>query len=162
MLPRPADKQAHGGMVRSSLSFPAKRELLVQVARRYQSAPHLQKSIILDEFIAATGYARKYAIRLLTCPGPLVLSIKRPRERRYGRAVQNALVIAWQAANGICAKRLVPFLDQLVPNLEQHGHLTLTTDERAPLLAISPATADRILAPLRQSEHPHGIGTTKV
>src|SRR5205085_680490 len=59
------------------------------------------------------------------------------------------------------AKRLVPFLDQLVPNLERHGHLTLTESERAQLLAISPATADRILKTRRQSAHPRGLGTTK-
>ena len=44
------------------MSFQAKRELLAQVASCYQHATHAQKSLILDEFIAATGYARKYAI----------------------------------------------------------------------------------------------------
>ena len=47
------------------MSFQAKRELLRQVAPRYQAARHRQRSVILDEFVAATGYARKYAIRLL-------------------------------------------------------------------------------------------------
>jgi hypothetical protein len=161
MLPELAAGQAQGGKVRSSLSFPAKRELLIQTANRYQTASHLQKSVILDEFVAATGYARKYAIRLLTHPVPPILAIKRPRERRYGPAIQDALTVAWRAADGICAKRLVPFLDQLVPSLERHGHLSLTDDERAQLLAISPATADRVLQPLRQGERTKGIGTTK-
>jgi hypothetical protein len=143
------------------LSFSAKRELLIQVARRYQSASHPQKSIILDEFIAATGYARKYAIRLLTHPAPLATTITRPRERRHGPIVQNALIVAWKAANEICAKRLVPFLDQLVPNLERHGHFSLTDAERTQLLAISPATADRILRVVREREHPRGLGTTR-
>ena len=133
--------------MRSSLSFAAKRELLVQTAKRYQSASHVQKSIILYEFVAATGYARKDAIRLLTHPVPPVVAIKRPRTRRYGPVIQAALTVTWRAANGICAKRLVPFLDQLVPSLERHGRLTLTDDERAMLLAISPATADRLLQP---------------
>jgi hypothetical protein len=143
------------------LSFPAKRELLVQTANRYQSASHVQKSIILDEFVAATGYARKYAIRLLTHRVPPILPIKRPRERRYGPAIQSALTVAWRAANGICAKRLVPFLDQLVPSLERHGHLTLTDEERSQLLAISPATVDRLLRPLRQGDRKRGIATTR-
>ena len=47
------------------MSFRAKRELLAQVAPRYTEATHAQTSVILDEFLAATGYARKYAIRLL-------------------------------------------------------------------------------------------------
>lgn len=50
------------------MSFQAKRELLAQVPPRYQDAGHRQKSVILDEFVAATGYARKCAIRLLTGP----------------------------------------------------------------------------------------------
>ncbi len=112
------------------MSFRAKRELLLQVSARYQAASHQQKSIILDEFIAATGDARKYAIRLLTQPAPApVTAITRPRTRRYGPAVQEALRVAWAAANGICGKRLVPFLPEL----------------RAQLLTLSPATADRLL-----------------
>ncbi len=47
------------------MSFRAKRELLVQVAPRYRAARHGQRSVILDEFVAVTGYDRKYAIRLL-------------------------------------------------------------------------------------------------
>lgn len=51
------------------VSFQARRELLVRVASRYQEANRTQKSTIWDEFVATTGYAHKYAIRLLTCPG---------------------------------------------------------------------------------------------
>src|SRR4030095_12619720 len=61
-------------------------------------------------------------------------------------------------ANGICAKRLVPFLPELVPTLERHGHLVVTDEVRAQLLELSPATVDRLLRPLRQ---PHGLSTTK-
>ena len=50
------------------MSFQAKRELLAQVAGRYRDANGRHKSHILDEFVAITGYARKYAIRLLTQP----------------------------------------------------------------------------------------------
>ncbi len=142
------------------MSFQAKRELLAQVAPRYQHATYSHKSLILNEFVAATGYARKYAIRLLTQPVPHPTPIKRPRQRHYGPAVQDALVTAWAATNFICAKRLVPFLPELVPSLERHGHLQLTDDVRAQLLTISPATADRILRARRQAEHPRGISTT--
>jgi len=114
------------------MSFQAKRELLLQISARYQAASHQQKTIILDEFIAATGYARKYAIRLLTRPAaPPVTVITRPRARGYGPAVQEALRVAWAAANGICGKRLVPFLPELVASLERHGHLHLTDEVRA-------------------------------
>jgi len=42
--------------VSASMSFLAKRELLARVAPRYQTAA--QESVILDEFLAVTGYAR--------------------------------------------------------------------------------------------------------
>jgi hypothetical protein len=131
------------------------------VAPRYREAGYQQKSRILDEFVAVTGYARKYAIRLLTSPVSAPAPIQRPRPPRYGPAVREALVLAWSAANGVCGKRLVPFLPELVATLERHGHLALEPDVRALLLALSPATADRLLRAARRADRPHGIGTTK-
>ncbi len=144
------------------MSFRSKRELLAQVAPRYQQASHTHKSIILNEFVAATGYARKYAILLLTRPPlPAPAQIRRPRAPQYGALVQHALEIAWAAANCIGTRRLVPFLPKLVPILERHGHLTLTDAVREQLLAISPATADRLLQPARAAGQPRGVSTTK-
>lgn len=91
------------------MRFRAERESLLQVSTRYQGASHHQKSLILGEFIAATGYARKYAIRLVAWPTPPpVAAITRPRARRYGPAVQEALRVAWMAANGICGRCPAP------------------------------------------------------
>jgi hypothetical protein len=144
------------------MCFQAKRELLAQTAPRYGAAPPRQKRTILDEFVAATGYARKYAIRLLGQPiAPTLGPIARPRARQYGPAVVEALSVAWAAANYVCAKRLVPFLPELVASLERHGHLTLTPEVRTQLLTLSAATADRLLRPVRQRARPRGIGTTK-
>lgn len=101
--------------MRSSMSFQGKRELLVQVWPRYREAARKARATILDEFLSSTGYARKYAIRLLNSPAPEFTGpITRPRERHYGLEVQIALVRAWSAANFICSKRLVPFLPELV------------------------------------------------
>lgn len=143
------------------MSVRSKRELLAQVACRYREAGPVQKTTILDEFVAATGYARKYAIRLLAHPAAPREQIRRPRKRRYGPTVQEALAVCWSAANGICAKRLTPFLPELVPALERHGHLVLAADDRAQLLGISAATADRLLRPHRERNQPHGLSTTK-
>lgn len=67
-------------------------------------------------------------------------------------------MILWEAANRICSKRLVPFLPEIVTVLERHGHLTVDATCRAKLLAISPATVDRLLHSIR---HPRGLSTTK-
>ena len=142
------------------MSYRAKKELLLQIAPRYREASSTLKTVILDEFVAATGYARKYAIRLLHHPGEPNLTIQRPRPPRYGPDVQEALKLAWTAANQICAKRLIPFLPTLVASLERHGHLRLTEECRAQLLAMSAATADRFLRPVRKRT-PRGLSTTR-
>src|SRR5258707_1142219 len=146
--------------MRSHLSYQAKRELLLQIAPRYREASPALKTVILDEFVAATGYARKYAIRLLTQPVAPKLTRARPRSPYYGLEVQKALHLAWTAANHICAKRLIPFLPTLVESLERHGHLQLSEECRTQLLSMSPATADRILRPYRKQER-RGISTTR-
>ncbi len=131
------------------MSFRSKQELLQQIAPRYQEATELQKVAILNEFVAATGYARKYAIRVLNHPGVPHVEIERPRAHQYGPEVQEALHLAWLAANRICAKRLVPFLPTLIDALERHGHLQLTQEVREQMFTISSATADRLLRPYR-------------
>jgi len=142
------------------MSFHAKRELLATVAPRYREESKKLKSIILNEFISSTGYSRKHAIRLLSSPViPVLKKIKRPRPRFYDEAVQEALKVAWAASNFIASKRLAPFLKDLVPSLERHGHLELTEETRSQLISISPATIDRILKPVRSNGH--GISTTK-
>lgn len=141
------------------MSFSTRRELLAKVAPRYREASRQQKTVILNEFIASTGYKRKYAIRLLSLPEiPALRKIERPRSRFYGSSLQEALKIAWCASNCITSKRLAPFLAELVPILEYHGHLELSIEERKQLISISPATIDRILKPYRQLS---GWGTTK-
>lgn len=142
------------------MSYQSKYELLQQMAPRYREASEALKHVILDEFVAATGYARKYAIRLLCHPEERKREIKRPRAPQYGPEVQQALSLAWMAANNICAKRLIPFLPTLVDSLERHGHLQLSEASRTQLLSMSPATADRILRHLRK-QGKHGITTTK-
>ncbi len=146
--------------MRAHLSFRSKRELLLQIAPRYREASPTLKTVILDEFVAATGYARKYAIRLLSHPVASKVTIERPRAPHYGPEVQQALHLAWTAANHICAKRLIPFLPTLVESLERHGHLQLSEECRMQLLSMSPATADRVLRPYRKQER-HGISTTR-
>jgi hypothetical protein len=75
--------------------------------------------------------------------------------------VRVALEQVWRTANCICGKRLVPVLPQYVEALERHGELRFDDQTRAQLLAISPATADRLLKRARERTKPHGLSTTK-
>jgi hypothetical protein len=67
----------------------------------------------------------------------------------------------FRATNGICSKRLVPYLPELVAVLVRVGELRLEAETKTRLLALSPATADRLLQAERQRSKPHGLSTTK-
>ena len=47
------------------MSLHSRRELLAVLKPRYRKASRVSKRQMLDEFTAATGYDRKYAIGLL-------------------------------------------------------------------------------------------------
>ena len=144
------------------MSLASRRELLAVVAPRYRAAHGQERTRMLEEFVASTGYHRKYALVLLNHPVTKV-PVHKPRQRvrHYSFVVQQALITCWRVANGICSKRLVPYLPELVAVLERVGELHLDADTKARLLALSPATADRLVHAERQRAKPHGLGTTK-
>ena len=47
------------------MSLAARREMLLSIRQRYLAAKRPEKTKILDGFVAATGYDRKYALVLL-------------------------------------------------------------------------------------------------
>jgi hypothetical protein len=146
--------------MKSPLSYQARRELVERMAPQYRAASRSQKMLLLDTFVALTGYVRKYARWLLNHPVESRPRSPHARPVRYGPEVQQALYLAWCAANQICAKRLIPFLPTLLEALERHGHLHLTEKCRSQLLSMSAATADRLLRSQRQ-RGPRGISTTQ-
>ena len=93
--------------------------------------------------------------------GPAPVSAKRSRKRWYGSDVEDALAIVWKAANFICAKRLIPFLPELIHVLERHGRLCVSEQTREKLLSMSAATADRLLKKVRDATKPKGASTTR-
>ncbi len=142
------------------MSLTARRELLASVRQSYHEASWAEKGKILDGFIAATDYERKYATRLLNgAETPAVPKI-RNSVKQYDDQVRQALISVWCAANQICSKRLVPFIPQLVVAMEEHGHLRLPAGVRAHLLSISPATVDRLLSSERERTR-LGTSTTR-
>lgn len=60
----------------------ARRELLKAIKPRYLKASRTEKGRILDEFVAVTGYNRKYAIHLLRNGSPKRSTRKAKRCRR--------------------------------------------------------------------------------
>lgn len=140
--------------MQSTISKPAQIEVLEALRERYQQASKQNKTKILDEFIAVAGCHRKHAIRLLAGFRTVTSEAPAVDRRTYDEAVREALVVLWEAADRICGKRLKAILPQLVTALERHGHLALDATVRRRLLAVSPATIDRLLATMRgQASH---------
>jgi hypothetical protein len=146
--------------MRQKMSHSSRRELLNRVVPRYCISTWKEKGLILDEFVSGAGYNRKYAVTILNQGIQDRVLRKRMPPRRYDEDVRLALITVWKAANRICSRRLMPFLPDFVAALERFGHLSLPTEVRKSLLAMSPATADRLLY---HERHPAGstISTTR-
>jgi len=104
------NKQSVRGAPMSNALLPmdTRRQLLRAQTTRYQAASKAEKTRILEEFILISGYHRKSAIRLLN--GAVTSDNQRRRSATtrsvYGAAVQQALIVLWEASDRLCGKRL--------------------------------------------------------
>ncbi|MFN6131753.1 MAG: hypothetical protein ACK46L_02385 [Synechococcaceae cyanobacterium] len=84
-------------------------------------------------------------------PGGSLLQPDNPHHRRrYGPKVVEAQVPLWEVSDRLCVKRLQALLPLLVEPLKRHGHLSLGPAVSESLLAMSSATIDRLLVPIRK------------
>jgi hypothetical protein len=145
------------------MSLSSRRELAATVSPRYRAANKAAKTDILDEFVLSTGLNRKYAIGLLSriCVSKSRSKGESPRHRprKYGADVAQAFMAIWRISGGLCPKRLVPFLPELITCLERFEEIALCPHVRALLLAMSISTAERILKQERRVRG-RGISTT--
>jgi len=134
-------------------------ELAVALRPRYQKATKAAKKVILDEFCATTRYHRKAAIRLLNRePATTARPRRRGRPKVYLPSVLlPTLALVWEASGRICSKRLVPFMAELLDSLMRHGEIHPDGHVYDLLVALSPATMDRLLRPVRKDHlrRPH-------
>jgi len=145
------------------MSLKSKRELLEVVRPRYLKASKAEKQTMLDEFTSATGYHRKYAIRVLKnqvqVQNHLKGKIKTYKTIYRGEVVQ-ALEQIWEIYGHICSKRLQPFLPEAIKVLERCKEIEFSKDTKELLLKISSASIDRCLRPVRIKSS-HCLSTTK-
>jgi hypothetical protein len=143
----------------------SKREYAEAVRGRYRRASKGEKGRILDEFVAATGYHRVYARRLLRMlpAAPAARPPRAPRRRRYDSAEQALLQACWLVADAICSKRLSPFLPELLERLA--GCDALPPEATAAVVErvgqMSAATIDRLLRRERTQGGRAGRSLTK-
>ena len=144
------------------MTLKAKRELLKVLRPRYLKASKTEKGRMLDEFVAATGYNRKYAIHLLKNGLPKRRKHKRRAQTIYTPDVVAALVQVWQASGRLCSKRLQPFMSEFLDALARHDEMVFEPRIKALLCQMSPATIDRKLQRARARHgRQRGLSTTK-
>src|SRR5579884_1578899 len=149
------------------MSLSARRELARAVACRYHKAGRPQKSRMLDEFVAATGYNRKYAICVLdkAAPEPAIARAlpqalrRRRRKSKYGPEIEKPFLFLWRVSGGLCPQRLVPFLPELIEALERFEEIELCPGVKDKLGQISVSTAGRLLRQARR-QHERGLTST--
>ncbi|TET22678.1 MAG: hypothetical protein E3J71_05315 [Candidatus Stahlbacteria bacterium] len=130
-----------------ALTLQARKAVTKETFKRYQKAPKKEKTRILDEFVALTGYTRHHASWVL-----MTWEKRRPPKRTrsrpliYDRKVFKALRKVWIVCDCICGKRLAPYLKEILPILISYGELTVDGETRDKLVRISAATIDRLLA----------------
>jgi hypothetical protein len=130
------------------LSMTTRNDLVWAVSERYASSSRAEKTAILNEFTAVTGFHRKHAVRLLRGVGD-PRSRRRPRPMVYGEAAREAMLMLWEASDRVCGKRLRAMVPLLVEAMERHGHLSLAPEIRERVMGMSAATIDRVLRPAR-------------
>jgi hypothetical protein len=124
---------------------------LKQLQARYREASKKERSAILDEFVKTTGYHRKHAIGVLNGQRARVQGpIRRPRQRVYTADVADGLEILANLFDNICSKRLRAALDIELPRLYESGVIPISHECYDKLMAISPATMDRLLRERRR------------
>lgn len=142
------------------MSQNSKRELVEAIRPRYLKAARNEKSKIIDELIANTGYHRKHAIRVLRRGKTRTYKKRCGRGRIYQGEVIDKLIQIWEICGRICSKRLKPFLAEMIEILERHQEMQLSAEEKYLLLHMSRSTIDRCLQRER-FERKKGISTTK-
>jgi len=141
------------------MSRASRREYLLAIWARYRRVGRVYRGKILDEFCRVCGYARKYAIRLLAQDPHRRRRRKGPRAR-YGAAVREVLRRVWLASDQLCSKRLKAALPIWLPYYERRfGALSPALRQR--VLAVSPATIDRLLRPIRIRCRRRGLSGTR-
>lgn len=141
---------------KGTMSLNGKREYLGRIYGRYQRAGRQHKGRILDEFCAVCGYQRKFALRLLN-------RSLRPRRRKPGpkpkydpERLLPTLKEVWLLAEQPCGKLLKASLPLWLPFLKE-----LASAIAEELLAMSAATLDRWLRPVRFMHRRRGRCATK-
>ncbi len=164
------------GMDREGLSLQARFEVSKKYAAAYEAASKKDKGLILDQVVAVTGWNRDHArqqlrARLHQPKGRAtatiaVLDRRRTKPCRYSYDARKVLQTVWAASGGLCGKYLTAPMADWPDQTETEDSLDAGQDRytkqvHAELIAMSAATIDPYLAPVKAKDPIPGKTTTK-
>lgn len=127
------------------MDLKTRQAIVRELSKQYQKVTKKEKGEILDKLVTLASYHKKQAIRVLCHPPAKTRkTIKRKRKSRYTE-IFSKLKELWIISNYATGKRLVAAIPFYLDALVRHKELVISSKERRLLLAISPATVDRLL-----------------
>lgn len=136
----------------------ARREYLARMRDRYAGARRAERSHLVSEVVAVTGYHRKAVIRLLrrvARPQPR----RRGRPRQYGPEVVRVLRALWTAAGYPWAVRLKALIPLWLPRGRQRWHVSAAVAGQ--VRQVSARQIDRVLQADKRQVRRRLYGRTK-
>jgi len=137
------------------MTFSEIRKYLRLMQKRYKLASNRrERSKLLNEMQAITGFHRKYLIRLVNSPTINITRKPRAKERgpKYNSEVRYVVAIAAKALDYPSAERLKPQLVPVAKLLASHNELSLNQEVLDKLYQISISTLKRILATISRDK----------
>ncbi len=122
-----------------------RRKYVKLVKPRYQQAKRTERSRLLSEMQEVTGLHRKSLLRLLHASSLARKKRMTPRQRTYGLAVEQVILLVWESLDYVCAERLTPVLLRTAQHLARFGSVHLSSELEQQLGQISEATVTRLL-----------------
>lgn len=158
------------------LDMKTRKTLTEETAKRYCTEGKKEKTKIIDEFTATTGYNRKYAIHVLknsariktthfnnkerkSVQTTIKARKKRPFKKYYGENVKAEVVHLWIYSMYQCSKRLATFIRDNLDYLAEK--FSYAEELKAKLKTISSATIGRMIRPEIPRHSIRGISTTR-
>lgn len=153
------------------MSMATRHEITKKYAREYQRAPKKQKGHLLDELVGVTGWSRANARRAITTAGRSKgragAVVRKRRAPTYGYDTLKVLIEVWTLIGEPCGKYLAQIMGDTLAQLEAFGgldHIARRLEApgvREQLLAMSPATIDRMLKPTKDARYPTAKSATR-
>lgn len=143
-------------MTATHMTSMSKKELISIIKPRYLQAGKREKTRILGEFCQSTGYARKYAIKILAAGhdcNRVAQMGRKGRTKKYSHEMMMAVVKIWKVLDFPCGQRLKPALPEMYTTLARFKEMPFNEAMRDSLATISAKTLDRRLKRERENRH---------